>query len=140
MNKRLFTLLKRAFTKLGLIADYVVEEGTSGIWTYRKWNSGKAELWGQEDKVGTSLNTSYANKYYYGSFASSSFPFELLDAQAWVNLDGSGVDWVGGVSTNGDRVLYQWCNATSYTLTSSSDAQYYVVGYWKTPTWGGSTS
>lgn len=26
-------------------ADYVVEEGTSGIWTYRKWNSGVSECW-----------------------------------------------------------------------------------------------
>ena len=26
--------------------DYIVEEGTEGIWTYRKWNSGVAECWG----------------------------------------------------------------------------------------------
>lgn len=25
--------------------DYVVEQGESGIWTYRKWNSGVAECW-----------------------------------------------------------------------------------------------
>lgn len=25
--------------------DYIVSEGTSGIWAYRKWNSGKAECW-----------------------------------------------------------------------------------------------
>ena len=29
------------------LADYIVEEGTSGIWTYRKWNSGVAECWGR---------------------------------------------------------------------------------------------
>lgn len=28
--------------------DYIVEQGTSGIWTYRKWNSGLAEYWGKE--------------------------------------------------------------------------------------------
>lgn len=28
------------------IADFVVEQGTSGIWTYRKYNSGIAECWG----------------------------------------------------------------------------------------------
>lgn len=27
---------------LGLIADYVVERGKSGNWTYEKWSSGKA--------------------------------------------------------------------------------------------------
>ena len=27
------------------VADYVVEQGTSGVWFYRKWNSGFAECW-----------------------------------------------------------------------------------------------
>lgn len=27
-------------------ADVVIEQGTSGVWTYRKWNSGLAECWG----------------------------------------------------------------------------------------------
>ena len=27
------------------VVDYVVEQGTSGSWTYRKWNSGIAECW-----------------------------------------------------------------------------------------------
>lgn len=30
------------------INDYIVEQGTSGIWTYRKWNSGLGEYWGKE--------------------------------------------------------------------------------------------
>ena len=30
-----------------IVADYIVEQGTSGIWTYRKWNSGVAECWGK---------------------------------------------------------------------------------------------
>ena len=33
------------FTKLNVINDYVIEQGTSGIWTYRKWNSGIKECW-----------------------------------------------------------------------------------------------
>lgn len=32
--------------KGNMIADFVVEQGASGIWTYRKWNSGIAECWG----------------------------------------------------------------------------------------------
>ena len=48
--KELFTniinKIQQIAEKLGLIADYVVEQGTSGIWTYRKWNSGIAECWG----------------------------------------------------------------------------------------------
>lgn len=29
------------------IADYVISEGTSGNWRYRKWASGVAECWGE---------------------------------------------------------------------------------------------
>lgn len=35
----------------GLFGDYVVEQGTDGIWTYRKWNSGVAECWGVYSKT-----------------------------------------------------------------------------------------
>lgn len=31
----------------GVAVDLVIEEGTEGIWTYRKWSSGIAECWGQ---------------------------------------------------------------------------------------------
>lgn len=27
------------------VADYVIEQGTSGVWFYRKWNSGFSECW-----------------------------------------------------------------------------------------------
>ena len=54
MDMMIVTLLKMAFTqiknlayKVGLIKDYVTAQGTSGIWTYRKWASGVAECWGQ---------------------------------------------------------------------------------------------
>ena len=31
-----------------LAADYIVEQGVSGIWTYRKWADGILEYWGKE--------------------------------------------------------------------------------------------
>lgn len=36
--------IEERFEKLEV--DYIVAEGTSGIWTYRKWSSGIAECWG----------------------------------------------------------------------------------------------
>lgn len=32
--------------------DYIVAQGTSGIWFYRKWNSGLAEFWGGKEVKG----------------------------------------------------------------------------------------
>lgn len=38
----LLTRIKALEYSIGLIADYVVEQGASGKWTYEKWASGKA--------------------------------------------------------------------------------------------------
>jgi hypothetical protein len=43
-----FTLLSDNESNDVTIADYVVEQDTSGNWTYRKWNSGIVELWGAQ--------------------------------------------------------------------------------------------
>ena len=51
--------------KGGKVADFPVAVGTSGIWTYRKWNSGIAECWGVTNSVtlpfdgGTNANCWY---------------------------------------------------------------------------------
>lgn len=46
-------------------ADYVIEQGTDGIWTYRKWNSGIAECWGE--KIFDQINTSAVGSIYVAS-------------------------------------------------------------------------
>lgn len=38
-------------------ADYITEEGTEGIWTYRVWNSGVAECWGTLEQTITGWTT-----------------------------------------------------------------------------------
>ena len=42
--------------------DFVIDEGTDGIWTYRKWKSGTAECWGVTSITGAA-NTSDAGGY-----------------------------------------------------------------------------
>lgn len=59
------------------VVDFVIEEGTSDIWTYRKWSSGLAECWGYTEN--TSGSTSAVTK-------DISFPFafaSLLSASAF---------------------------------------------------------
>ena len=141
MNKRLFTLLKRAFTKLGLIANYVVEEGTSGIWEYTKWSNGRVELQGTESKDGLAVSIAYGS-YYYGRASSPQFPFEITGARAWVSLGAAGVDFAAKVRVDSDnqKISYAWANGSPYSSGQplySSSVDYYVTGYWKTPTWGG---
>lgn len=53
--KPLITKVREIAYRQGLIADYVIEQGTIGIWEYEKWNSGKAKCWGT-DYNHTSIN------------------------------------------------------------------------------------
>lgn len=45
--------------KGNLLADFIVEQGTSGIWTYRKWNSGIAECWGTYEQKNVSVSNAW---------------------------------------------------------------------------------
>ena len=56
--------------------DYIVEQGTSGIWTYRKWNSGIAECWGTYSWTITAWaqwGSIYESSSSYASYPSSLF-------------------------------------------------------------------
>ena len=44
--------------------DFVIEQGTSGIWTYTKWNSGKVELFA---RTGVTCAVSTQHNYIYRS-------------------------------------------------------------------------
>ena len=57
-------------------ADFVVEQGTSGNWFYRKWNSGIAECWGNFTHY-TTITDKYGNGWYSSGF-SETFPDGLF--------------------------------------------------------------
>ena len=62
--------------------DYIVSQGTSGIWTYRKWNSGLAEYWGKEQNF--TLET--------GWHRSPAAPFTIVDID---NAVATVTNWYG---------------------------------------------
>lgn len=62
---------------LGFLIDYIVEQGTSGIWTYRKWNSGIAEAWGNTS-VTVVTQTAYGGGFYNGSVFEQGLPTGLF--------------------------------------------------------------
>ncbi len=70
------TTAERAQWNKGIEKDFIVEQGVSGMWTYRKWNSGIAECWGSFPQ--TVLVTSVwdsGNVMKFGLGQAVSFPF-----------------------------------------------------------------
>lgn len=57
-------------------ADYIVEQGTSGIWTYRKWNSGIAECWGRyTSEENTTFSDVWDSNNINSTIIKTNYPF-----------------------------------------------------------------
>lgn len=69
---------KKAWNQ-ALNADYITEQGTSGIWRYRKWASGTAECWALTNSTNYSITSVYGNGYY-ANLPTVSFPSGLFNA------------------------------------------------------------
>lgn len=118
--------------------DYVVEHGTNGIWTYRKWNSGIAECWGTRENVSTSF-TAWTNGWYYAYFSGQNFPFTFTDIPVITqHCSSAGNDiYATGASIGNFGGLASTTNTGGTTLyragsgTVSVTVRYYAIGKWK---------
>ena len=129
-----------AYTVLdtGLVKDFVVEQGTSGIWTYRKWNSGLAECWGVYTMTSAATKT-WGSLYYSDTLAPRiNYPFTFASRpQESAFLHGSSVaGWVypeaGGIGLNTTTQTGQYGFVRPTTIASSEvKYEYTVVGRWK---------
>ena len=55
---------------------HIVESGTDGIWSYRKWSDGTAECWGKKT-VSVTTSTSWGG-YYVGTIGDIDYPTNLF--------------------------------------------------------------
>jgi len=118
----------------GLIADYVVEYGTSGIWTYRKWASGIAECWGKHTYTSLPLTRNFNGVYIAQSNnpqGMDAYPFTfyqtpktfayVTNTNAWILSDSE------GSTTNFPKL---WVALTT-SGTTNPCIYLSATGYWK---------
>ena len=121
------------FTTNTFCADFVVEQGTKGIWTYRKWASGVAECWGGQSYSSLAINNVYGNWYYHSSNAIA-LPFTFskltgIQASAYATSNGLyGVSVKGGTSTS--QISFYITSAKAET-SANLTVELYVSGRWK---------
>lgn len=60
-------------------ADYVIEQGASGIWTYRKWESGIVECWGAQSYSNIDVSSAWGS-VYESAWQKLAFPPGLFTA------------------------------------------------------------
>ena len=120
------------------VKDYVVETGTSGIWTYRKWNSGIAECWGIYT-MASSCTLAWGSLFYSNkTCARINYPFTFtsrpqetvslrLDAySAWPYADSEGK----GMNTTTQTAVYGFLRPSSMGETTIR-YEFTVIGRWK---------
>lgn len=128
--------LKAALAKL-LNSRLVIEAGTSGIWTYRKWSDGTAECWART-AVTTYTHTTTSGYGYYTSanFALPDGLFQTVTAGFSNRAQGSGSTPSNTLITVNGRELTTsnfgvWIQSAS-SGSQSISISLYVIGKWAT--------
>ena len=123
------------------VNDYVIAQGRSGIWTYRKWNSGFAECWcTASNKVAT--DTKWGNIYYYQALQGGyALPFTFIqtgdfqdDPQGFVDIQTPGGNYsfqiANRCTTTAAPKGYVMC-PVQQTSGIETYFTFYIRGRWK---------
>lgn len=115
------------------MTDFIVEQGVSGIWNYRKWASGLAECWAisQNDNINASKNN--LNGFYYSDAISKDLPFTFKTVNYYAVTGGSlgnmNIIRPAGYSTS--KISYWVISAANNLTNVSIVANLEVKGTWK---------
>lgn len=112
--------------------DFVVDAGVSGIWSYRKWYSGKAECWGLVSKTVTNWGSNEWGGVY--NCANVSLPFGFVEVSVALANVASGTTYAPAYGDPaeilGAGVATFNCNLPG-TGSKSFKTSMLVVGRWK---------
>jgi len=113
--------------------DYIVEEGTSGMWSWRKWNSGIAECWGSHTQTITGT-VAWGGMYYTKPTESINYPTSLFTDPPTVNVANVSAATQGSVAFSGNnatRCAVYVIRGTSASASSSVVYSIHAIGRWK---------
>jgi hypothetical protein len=121
------------------VADFIIEQGVSGIWKYRKWHSGIAECWGETETTGA-FSTKWGNLFILPNridrvnypFTFAERPHETVEVRSdqeagIVCADGSGQ----GINSRGQTARYICARPEQTETVNTFKVDFFVIGRWK---------
>ena len=111
--------------------DYIIEQGASGMWTYRKWSSGIAECWGSYSETISQLG-GVLNGYSYSVVVN--FPSDLFIDVPNVTYSaflGNAYALTGTLNTSFTKNLVTLFAVSNTSGSKSSTWQVKAIGRWK---------
>lgn len=112
--------------------DAIVDEGTSGVWTYRKYRSGLAECWGAQDYAGE-CSTEWGAMYILAC-APPSYPITFIDEPAVISgitLNTGGSCWLSGWSARSATNPGTFALVRPTAGSVNAKVAFRVTGRWK---------
>lgn len=110
------------------VADYVIEQGTDGMWTYRKWNSGIAECWGVYTQT---LHTAAAGNAYIMSGNTINFPNGLFTELPIPSVNSQGPAYCHPTVWEIQKTHIKMYFITLWASTANTDVYIRAIGKWK---------
>jgi predicted secreted protein len=117
-------------------ADYVVEAGTNGIWTYQKWKSGIAKCCGTYSLT-TSLQESFENSelHYSSGMKSTVYPFTFknVPTETATLQSPGGITWIASKTKNTNKTsgIYVIISQDAQLTNASYNISIQVEGLWR---------
>lgn len=116
------------------VSDFVVEQGLTDIWYYRKWYSGRAECWGRR-AVSVNISTKW-EAIYYNTVDKYAFPSGLFTYAPMCQVTAefgstlqSGWLGIGGEASKDYTPGVIFCRPN--IAEAGFDILYYAMGSWK---------
>lgn len=117
--------LMRILTDLGLGSAVIVETGTDGVWSYRKFSDGTYDAWFDE-KINLLAGTLWSGGFYY-HLTSSEYPAPSFSKSVTSrNAHANSAVLLMYAGHNGNQ--YYFANASSAALSAAIHAE--VKGTW----------
>ena len=94
--------------------DYVIEEGTEGIWTYRKWQSGQYDAWSTTFTYNIAVQTAVGALYTSDDLIQVDCPsFQDPSSRYTINAVANGADFVIGYGFTNTYTTFKIYRASS---------------------------
>lgn len=115
------------------LADFVIDQASNGVWFYRKWNSGRVELFGYQNISNIACNTALGGWFRTAVQTAPSFPFTVNNPKTVLNYESNGYGalvWLTTLATSSKPADYYLIRPTS-SAAITGVVNYYVSGTWK---------
>lgn len=116
------------------MTNFVIEQGTSGIWDYRKWSDGTAECWGNYTASGINVAGKNFSGYWYNEQSIKvTLPFDFLSINDY-QVNGGSMDRINFArvfGTANNAVWFLICGHDSEATSVDISVYVSVKGRWK---------